>query len=75
MNFLFLGPPDPNKTQLLKQSSIVVCTLDLRYTLAIEPRDEFENFCHFNDPAAALKGYSVKISKVTWSSSLWLLAH
>ncbi|EEB18783.1 ubiquitin-protein ligase, putative [Pediculus humanus corporis] len=58
------GPPDPNKTQLLKQSSIVVCTLDLRYTLAIEPRDEFDNFCHFNDPAAALKGYSVKISKL-----------
>ncbi|KAK6640290.1 hypothetical protein RUM44_011976 [Polyplax serrata] len=57
------GPPDPNKTQLLKHSSIVVCTSGITHSLAIEPRDEFNNLCLFNKQTLAVKGYKVTIRK------------
>ncbi|XP_075224051.1 apoptosis-resistant E3 ubiquitin protein ligase 1 [Lycorma delicatula] len=58
------GPPDPLKTAFIRHSSTVVCTAEIPHCLAIEPRDEFNNLCHFiagDDPVA---GYTVAISQL-----------
>ncbi|XP_046663989.1 apoptosis-resistant E3 ubiquitin protein ligase 1 [Homalodisca vitripennis] len=57
------GPPDPLKTAFVRHSSTVICTAEVPHVLAIEPRDEFNNLCHFladDDPVA---GYTVSISQ------------
>ncbi|XP_054264411.1 apoptosis-resistant E3 ubiquitin protein ligase 1-like [Macrosteles quadrilineatus] len=57
------GPPDPLKTAFVRHSSTVICTAEVPHTLVIEPRDEFNNLCHFlndNDPVA---GYTINISQ------------
>ncbi|CAG5108850.1 Similar to AREL1: Apoptosis-resistant E3 ubiquitin protein ligase 1 (Homo sapiens) [Cotesia congregata] len=43
-NFL-PGPPDPNKTVFVRQSSTVVCTAGIAHSMTIEPRDEYDNLC------------------------------
>lgn len=62
-NFL-PGPPDPNKTQFLKHSSIVVCTAGLSHSLTIEPRDEFNNLCQFKKNENPVEGYSISIKEI-----------
>lgn len=62
-NFL-PGPPDSNKTQFLKHSSIVVCTAGLSHSLTIEPRDEFNNLCQFKKDENPVEGYTISIKEV-----------
>lgn len=58
------GPPDPLKTAFVRHSSTVICTAELPHTLSIEPRDEFNNLCHFRGDDDPVAGYTVHISQV-----------
>nr|CAD7261386.1 unnamed protein product [Timema shepardi] len=57
------GPPDPNKSVFVRHSSIVVCTAGVAHSLAIEPRDEFNNLCVFQSDENPTQGYAVAISQ------------
>ncbi|XP_039284139.1 apoptosis-resistant E3 ubiquitin protein ligase 1 isoform X3 [Nilaparvata lugens] len=56
------GPPDPLKTAFVRHSSTVVCTAEIPHCLAIEPRDEFNNLCHFVAGDDPINGYTCSIS-------------
>lgn len=58
---LFEGPPDPNKTVFVRQSSTVVCTAGIAHSMTIEPRDEYNNLCIFGPGDKPTKGYDVNI--------------
>ncbi|XP_012283747.1 apoptosis-resistant E3 ubiquitin protein ligase 1 isoform X1 [Orussus abietinus] len=62
-NFL-PGPPDPNKTVFVRQSSTVVCTAGIAHSLTIEPRDEYDNLCIFGPGDQPTDGYSVDITQI-----------
>ncbi|XP_014609312.1 PREDICTED: apoptosis-resistant E3 ubiquitin protein ligase 1 isoform X5 [Polistes canadensis] len=55
------GPPDPNKTVFVRQSSTVVCTAGIAHSMTIEPRDEYNNLCVFGPGDKPTKGYDVNI--------------
>ncbi|CAG2053499.1 unnamed protein product [Timema podura] len=57
------GPPDPNKSVFVRHSSIVVCTAGVAHSLAIEPRDEFNNLCVFQSDENPTQGYAVAITQ------------
>lgn len=59
------GPPDPNKSVFVRHSSTVVCTAGIPHSLAIEPRDEFNNLCLFHSDENPTEGYNVAITQVT----------
>lgn len=61
---LCLGPPDPLKTAFVRHSSTVICIAELSHSLVIEPRDEFNNLCHFRPEDDPIAGYSVHITQV-----------
>lgn len=61
----FPGPPDPHKTVVMKNSSIIICTVGITQKLAIEPRDEFNNICTFHEDTDPTKGYSVTVNEVS----------
>ncbi|KAL1139791.1 hypothetical protein AAG570_006768, partial [Ranatra chinensis] len=57
------GPPDAVKTSFVRPSSTVVCIAGQQYSLALEPRDEYNNLCRFplgDDPTV---GYTVRITQ------------
>lgn len=58
------GPPNPRNTVFVRHSSTVVCTAKTPYPLHIEPRDEFNNLCSFEDEEDPLEGYNVTITGV-----------
>uniref|UniRef100_A0A1B6E4C8 SAM domain-containing protein n=1 Tax=Clastoptera arizonana TaxID=38151 RepID=A0A1B6E4C8_9HEMI len=58
------GPPDPAKTAFVRHSSTVICIAELSHTLVIEPRDEFNNLCHFRPEDDPVAGYTVHISQI-----------
>ncbi|XP_063222882.1 apoptosis-resistant E3 ubiquitin protein ligase 1 isoform X2 [Bacillus rossius redtenbacheri] len=58
------GPPDPNKSVFVRHSSIVVCTAGISHSLAIEPRDEYNNLCVFRSEDNPTQGYDVTITQV-----------
>ncbi|XP_043667543.1 apoptosis-resistant E3 ubiquitin protein ligase 1 isoform X2 [Vespula pensylvanica] len=62
-NFL-PGPPDPNKTVFVRQSSTVVCTAGIAHSMTIEPRDEYNNLCIFGPGDKPTKGYDVNIIQI-----------
>ncbi|OAD62391.1 hypothetical protein WN48_07262 [Eufriesea mexicana] len=62
-NFL-PGPPDPNKTVFVRQSSTVVCTAGIAYSMIIEPRDEYNNLCIFGPGDKPTEGYQVNITQI-----------
>ncbi|XP_046612589.1 apoptosis-resistant E3 ubiquitin protein ligase 1 isoform X2 [Neodiprion virginianus] len=62
-NFL-PGPPDANKTVFVRQSSTVVCTSGVAHSMAIEPRDEYDNLCIFSNTDNPTVGYHVAISQI-----------
>jgi len=59
-----LGPPDPNKTVFVRQSSTVVCTAGIAHSMTIEPRDEYDNLCIFGPGDQPTEGYNVNIIQV-----------
>lgn len=61
----FLGPPNPRNTVFVRHSSTVVCTAKTPYPLHIEPRDEFNNLCTFEEEEDPLEGYKVNINAVS----------
>jgi hypothetical protein len=63
--FVAAGPPDPNKSVFVRHSSTVVCTAGIPHSLAIEPRDEFNNLCSFRPDENPTDGYDVAITQVT----------
>lgn len=58
------GPPDPIKTTFVRPSSTVICTVGLAHSLALEPRDEFNNLCRFPENEDPTVGYSVSIKLI-----------
>ncbi|XP_074103337.1 apoptosis-resistant E3 ubiquitin protein ligase 1 isoform X2 [Cotesia typhae] len=62
-NFL-PGPPDPNKTVFVRQSSTVVCTAGIAHSMTIEPRDEYDNLCVFSSTDHPTDGYNVHITQI-----------
>lgn len=64
-SFVPAGPPDPNKSVFVRHSSTVVCTAGIAHSLAIEPRDEFNNLCLFHPDENPTDGYNVAITQVT----------
>ncbi|KAK0178888.1 hypothetical protein PV327_007731 [Microctonus hyperodae] len=58
------GPPDPNKTVFVRQSSTVVCTAGIAHSMTIEPRDEYDNLCVFGSTDEPTKGYNVHITQI-----------
>lgn len=60
------GPPDPNKTVFVRQSSTVVCTAGIAHLMTIEPRDEYDNLCIFGPGDQPTEGYNVNITQVSW---------
>ncbi|XP_052123862.1 apoptosis-resistant E3 ubiquitin protein ligase 1 isoform X1 [Frankliniella occidentalis] len=58
------GAPNPRNTVFVRHSSTVVCTAKTPYPLHIEPRDEFNNLCTFEDEEDPLSGYTVNITAV-----------
>ncbi|XP_023722301.1 apoptosis-resistant E3 ubiquitin protein ligase 1 isoform X3 [Cryptotermes secundus] len=58
------GPPDPNKSVFVRHSSTVVCTAGIPHSLAIEPRDEFNNLCLFHSDENPTEGYNVAITQI-----------
>ncbi|XP_063222883.1 apoptosis-resistant E3 ubiquitin protein ligase 1 isoform X3 [Bacillus rossius redtenbacheri] len=58
------GPPDPNKSVFVRHSSIVVCTAGISHSLAIEPRDEYNNLCVFRSEDNPTQGYDVTITQL-----------
>ncbi|XP_039305532.1 apoptosis-resistant E3 ubiquitin protein ligase 1 isoform X1 [Solenopsis invicta] len=62
-NFL-PGPPDPNKTVFVRQSSTVVCTAGIAHSMTIEPRDEYDNLCIFGPGEQPTEGYNVNITQI-----------
>ncbi|XP_018314585.1 apoptosis-resistant E3 ubiquitin protein ligase 1 isoform X1 [Mycetomoellerius zeteki] len=62
-NFL-PGPPDPNKTVFVRQSSTVVCTAGIAHSMTIEPRDEYDNLCIFGPGDQPTEGYNVNITQI-----------
>ncbi|XP_043473097.1 apoptosis-resistant E3 ubiquitin protein ligase 1 isoform X1 [Leptopilina heterotoma] len=58
------GPPDPNKTVFVRQSSTVVCTAGVPHSLTIEPRDEYDNLCIFGPADKPTEGYDVNITQI-----------
>ncbi|XP_061930085.1 apoptosis-resistant E3 ubiquitin protein ligase 1 isoform X1 [Apis cerana] len=63
-NFL-PGPPDPNKTVFVRQSSTVVCTAGVAHSMTIEPRDEYDNLCIFGPGDKPTEGYQVNITQAS----------
>ncbi|KAF3423738.1 hypothetical protein E2986_09352 [Frieseomelitta varia] len=63
-NFL-PGPPDPNKTIFVRQSSTVVCTAGVAHSMTIEPRDEYDNLCIFGPGDKPTEGYQVNITQAS----------
>jgi hypothetical protein len=63
--FLSSGLPDPNKSVFVRHSSTVVCTAGIPNSLAVEPRDEFNNLCIFRPDENPTEGYNVAITQVT----------
>lgn len=61
----YLGSPDPLKTAFVRHSSTVICTAEVPHVLAIEPRDEFNNLCHFLADDDPIAGYTISISQVS----------
>lgn len=59
------GPPDPNKTVFVRQSSTVVCTAGIPHSMTIEPRDEYDNLCVFGPDDYPAQGYNVNITQVS----------
>lgn len=59
-----IGPPDPNKTIFVRQSSTVVCTAGIAHLMTIEPRDEYDNLCTFGPGDKPTEGYNVNITQV-----------
>ncbi|XP_033327204.1 apoptosis-resistant E3 ubiquitin protein ligase 1 isoform X3 [Megalopta genalis] len=57
------GPPDPNKTIFVRQSSTVVCTAGFPHSMTIEPRDEYDNLCIFGPGDKPTEGYRVNITQ------------
>lgn len=64
-SFLSSGPPDPNKSVFVRHSSTVVCTAGIPNSLAVEPRDEFNNLCVFRPDENPTEGYNVAVTQVT----------
>jgi len=64
-SFLSSGPPDPNKSVFVRHSSTVVCTAGIPNSLAVEPRDEFNNLCIFRPDENPTEGYNVAVTQVT----------
>ncbi|XP_067009797.2 apoptosis-resistant E3 ubiquitin protein ligase 1 [Anabrus simplex] len=64
------GPPDPHKTIFVRHSSIVVCTAGIPHSLAIEPRDEFNNLCLFKPEDNPTQGYAVAITQIGCSEAV-----
>ncbi|XP_034174237.1 apoptosis-resistant E3 ubiquitin protein ligase 1 isoform X1 [Osmia lignaria lignaria] len=62
-NFL-PGPPDPNKTVFVRQSSTVVCTAGIAHSMTIEPRDEYDNLCIFRNGDSPTEGYQINITQI-----------
>ncbi|XP_031829321.1 apoptosis-resistant E3 ubiquitin protein ligase 1 isoform X3 [Nomia melanderi] len=62
-NFL-PGPPDPNKTIFVRQSSTVVCTAGIAHSMMIEPRDEYDNLCIFGPGDKPTEGYEINITQI-----------
>ena len=62
---LFTGPPDPNKTVFVRQSSTVVCTAGVAHSMTIEPRDEYDNLCVFANGEDPTDGYHVNITQAS----------
>ncbi|KAF7994519.1 hypothetical protein HCN44_003991 [Aphidius gifuensis] len=62
-NFL-PGPPDPNKTIFVRQSSTVVCTAGIAHSMIIEPRDEYDNLCIFKNEDQPTNEYNVNITQI-----------
>ncbi|CAH1403854.1 unnamed protein product [Nezara viridula] len=58
------GPPDPIKTTFVRPSSTVICTVGIAHSLAMEPRDEFNNLCRFPESEDPTSGYSVCIKQI-----------
>ncbi|XP_043274766.1 apoptosis-resistant E3 ubiquitin protein ligase 1 isoform X2 [Venturia canescens] len=58
------GPPDPNKTVFVRQSSTVVCTAGIAHSMTIEPRDEYDNLCLFGSGEEPTDGYHVNITRI-----------
>lgn len=63
-SFLSSGPPDPNKSVFVRHSSTVVCTAGIPNSLAVEPRDEFNNLCIFRPDENPTEGYNVAVTQV-----------
>jgi hypothetical protein len=49
----------------VRHSSTVVCTAGIPNSLAVEPRDEFNNLCIFRPEENPTEGYNVAITQVT----------
>lgn len=62
--FLSSGLPDPNKSVFVRHSSTVVCTAGIPNSLAVEPRDEFNNLCIFRPDENPTEGYNVAITQI-----------
>ncbi|XP_014220274.1 apoptosis-resistant E3 ubiquitin protein ligase 1-like [Trichogramma pretiosum] len=56
--------PDPNRTILVRESSIIVCRLGMPYPIMIEPRDEFGNVCVFDVNGKPVEGYEIQINQL-----------
>jgi len=65
------GPPDPNKTIFVRQSSTVVCTAGIAHSMTIEPRDEYDNLCIFGPGDEPTEGYNVNITQVNERTGWW----
>lgn len=69
---ILAGPPNPRNTVFVRHSSTVVCTAKTPYPLHIEPRDEFNNLCSFEEEEDPLEGYNVNITSVRfWVDFAW----